>query len=230
MAIVYNGSTQMKKYDAILFDMDGTLIDSRIGMTKAIQYALAKYDIDEKSLKNLEKFIGPELYKSLIKYYSFDEKKAWEAVLYFREYYSEKGIFAAEVYQGIHELLELLYEQGKKLLVATSKQTDYAERIIDYFHLNKYFYFVAGSNFDRTRIDKAEVIEYALLQVSAYSPDKVVMVGDRKYDIVGAKNNSIDSVGVGYGYGTREEIQQINPTYRVNTVSDLQKLLCECKD
>lgn len=230
MAIVYNGSTQMKKYDAILFDMDGTLIDSKIGMTKAIQYSLAKYNIRADDLKSLERFIGPELYKSFRKYFSFNEKKAWEAVLFFREYYSEKGIFEAEVYPGIPELLELLYRQRKKLIVATSKQTDYAERILEYFQLKKYFYFVAGSNFDRTRIDKSEVIEYALSQVSAYSPDKVVMVGDRKYDIVGAKNNSIDSVGVGYGYGTREEIQQINPTYRVNTVSDLQKLLCECKD
>lgn len=216
----------MSKYDLVLFDLDGTLTDPREGITKSIQYALAKFGIIEHDLDNLVKFIGPPLKDSFMKYYSFDERQAWQAVLAYREYFAVKGIFQNAVYEGIPHLLHKLKETGKKLVVATAKPTVYSEKIVEHFGLAGYFSLVAGSNLDGTRVVKAEVIRYALDEVNGGVKSGAVMVGDREHDICGARENGIDSIAVTFGYGPRAELEAAHPTYLAASVGELGKILC----
>lgn len=214
-----------KTYDVILFDLDGTLTDSQEGIINSIQHALKYFGIIEKDIKNLKKFIGPPLKDSFMEYYGFDDDKATLAIKKYREYFAVKGIFENKVYPLIPELFEELYNRGKKLVVATSKPTVFAQRILDYFQLTKYLYFIAGSNLDGSRMIKGEVIAYALTQCGLDSSENVVMVGDRKYDVIGAKESGIDSIGVLYGFASPEELEQEHPTYIVEDVDGLKKVL-----
>lgn len=212
-------------YDIILFDLDGTITDSKLGITKSVQYSLKYFGIVENDLNKLDKFVGPPLMESFQVYYKFDEIKATEAMMKYREYYKVKGIFENEVYQRIPELLEELIKSGKKLILATSKPTVFAEEILEYFDLYKYFSFVAGSNLDGTRVNKCEVIAFALKNCEWKNLDKIVMIGDRKHDIIGARQVGIASIGVLYGYGSREEMEEEAPTNIVESVEGLKKLL-----
>lgn len=216
----------MKKiYNTILFDLDGTLTEPKLGITKSIQYSLKHFGIFENNLDNLEKFIGPPLKDSFKEYYNFNESDASTAVEKYREYFSDKGIFENKVYTGIVELLKKLYSEEKDLIIATSKPTVFAKRILKHFNIDKYFKFVAGSNLDGTRSKKSEVILYALNQGNYCDRDKIIMVGDRKYDIVGAKEAKIDSIGVLYGYGSYGELQKEKPEYIVKNIDELSKIL-----
>lgn len=212
-------------YKYILFDLDGTITDPKIGITKAVQYALAKYDIHEPSLDKLEKFIGPPLKDSFIDFYSFEEDKAVEAITYFREYFSDIGIFENQVYAGIPELLKALRKENIILAIATSKPTVFAKRVLEHFELEHYFDVIIGSHLDGTRTDKAEVIKYVLKTLEINKHSEVLMIGDRKHDIIGAKKNGIDSIGVLFGYGSREEMEVNQPTNIVKSVKELEKLL-----
>lgn len=217
----------MRKYEIILFDLDGTLTDPKIGITSAVQYALSKFDIEVKSLDELEKFIGPPLFEAFIGYYSFDEEKSNKGIQYYREYFSEKGIFENKVYLDIPWLLQTLKKKGFLLAIATSKPTIFAERILEHFNLNGYFHVVGGSNFDGTRTAKAEVIEYVISKLGVEDLKNVIMIGDRKHDIIGADKNGIDSIAVGYGYGSYEEFQEVKPTYYAENVKDILEILVE---
>ncbi|NDI33946.1 HAD family hydrolase [Chengkuizengella sediminis] len=211
-------------YNIILFDLDGTLTDPKIGITKSIQYALAKFDIDVKDLNKLEPFIGPPLHESFMEYYSFDKIRAKEAVAYYREYFSEKGLYENKVYDGMIHLLEELTKQNKQLYVATSKPTFFAEKVLEHFDIKKYFQFTGGSNLDGTRSDKTEIIQY-LIEKENLNISDIVMIGDRKYDLIGAQKNEIASIGVGYGYGSKQELLDNNPTYYVETIKELLDVL-----
>ena len=209
----------------ILFDLDGTITDPKIGITKGIQYALNKFDIKVDNLDELCKFIGPPLKDSFREFYGFDEEKIEEAIGYYREYYKEKGIFENYVYDNFEKLLQLLKFKRKTLIVATSKPTVFAEKILEHFNLKKYFDFISGSNLDGTRGNKDEVIKYALEQNNILDLSKVVMVGDRKYDIIGAKKIGIESVGVLYGYGDRDELEECGADYIAEDVYKLMEIL-----
>lgn len=212
-------------YKYILFDLDGTITDSREGITKGVKYSLDKMGISNVKLEELNKFIGPPLKESYIKYYNFSEKESEKAINYFREYYKEIGIYENELYEGIEKLISELVEMDKILIIATSKVTEYAEIIIEYFGLSKYFTYIVGSNMDGTRTNKHEVIEYAL-QISGIEDKKdIIMIGDRKHDIIGAKQNKIDCIGVEYGYGSKEELSKVNADYIVKDINELAKLL-----
>lgn len=213
------------EYDIILFDLDGTLTDSKLGLTKAIQYALSKYNIIEDNLSMLESFIGPPIKESLKKFYSFDEDTAWEAVGYYREYLEQAGYYENSVYPGIVELLKLLKGRNKELVVATSKLTQSAEKVLKHFGLSDYFVLVEGCFADGTRVSKVDIIRDILLRLPNVRKESIVMVGDRDHDIVGAHKNGIDSIAVTYGYGTIEELQNANPTYIVESVLQLKSLL-----
>lgn len=215
------------KYKYILFDLDGTLTDPRVGITKSVQYALEKTGIKEVALRELERFIGPPLKESFMEFYSYDEQTVITAIKYYREYFQEQGIFENEVYQGIADLLDQLTEQGTINVVATSKPTVFAERIIEYFGLKKYFHSIVGSNLDGTRSSKAEIISYIIAKLNINTMEDMVMIGDRKHDVVGAQRNNIDSIGVSYGYGTIEELRSVNPTFIVDSISELSKLLVQ---
>ncbi len=215
----------MKKYDVILFDLDGTLTDSSPGIMNSIVYALKKYNISVENTDDLRRFLGPPLHESFRDFYGFDDEKSMEAVGFYREYFSTKGLLENEVYSGIREMLEDLKDNGKKLILATSKPQPFTDRIMEYFDLAKYFEFIAGSNMDGTRSKKAEVIAYALESCDITGKSNVVMVGDREHDIIGAKTVGIDSIGVEYGYGDYDELSDASATYIVKTVEELKGLL-----
>lgn len=214
-----------KKYDFVLFDLDGTLTDSKTGITKSVQYALNYFGIFESCLNNLEKFIGPPLKDSFMEFYGFEERVAKKAIDKYREYYSVKGIYENTVYPFIPELLDKLHTIGKTLLVATSKPTVFAEKVLHNSGLTKYFLRVTGSNLDGSRIEKHEIIEFILKENNILINDSIVMIGDRKHDIIGANKAGVDSVGVLYGYGSIEELERYNPTYIAGSVTELEYIL-----
>ena len=211
------------KQKYILFDLDGTLTDPMMGITKSVRYALNYYGIEVNDLNDLLPFIGPPLRDSFRDFYGFDEVKANEAVIKYREYFSTKGIFDNKVYDGIVDCLTALKENGKVLLVATSKPEKFAKQIIDHFDLAQYFDFVGGSEFN-SREKKAEVINYVLEKNKILAAD-AIMVGDRKHDIIGAHENNLPCVGVIYGYGSLEELMENQADYLVDTVAKLTDLL-----
>lgn len=208
------------KYKYLFFDLDGTLTDPAEGITNSIIYSLNKFNIEVNDRTSLYKFIGPPLVDSYMKFYGFDEKKAWTAVQYYREYFSVNGLFENKVYGGMEKLLDTLQKQGHKLYVATSKPKEYSVRILDKFGLLKYFEYVSGSSMDEKDCDKATIIKNALTVSSADKKD-VLMIGDRCFDINGAKANGIDSLAVLYGYGSCEEIINSAPNYIAKTVDDI---------
>lgn len=215
----------MKKYSTILFDLDGTLTDSSQGIINAIVYALKKMGVNDYDMSLLKKFLGPPLHESFEKFFHFDKKESLQAVEYYREYFSTKGLFENKAYCGITDLLKTLKENGKTLIVATSKPQPFTDRIMEHFDLEKYFDFIAGSNMDTTRSKKAEVIEYAITECNIKDKSKAVMVGDRAEDMIGAQTVGIDSIGVEYGYGTFDELKNAGATYIAKTVEELKSLL-----
>ena len=215
----------MKKY--ILFDLDGTITDPKEGITKSVAYALSKFGIKVDSLNELCKFIGPPLKDSFIEYYNFNDDEAEKAINYYREYFSDRGIYENQVYKGFEDILISLKENNKVLIVATSKPTIFAQKILEHFNLRKYFSFVSGSNLDGTRVKKSEVIQYALERNNIKDLSEVIMIGDRKHDVYGAKEIGIESIGVLYGYGDYEELYDNGANYIVNNVEELRKLIME---
>ena len=150
------------KYSILLFDLDGTLTDPGEGIRNSVSYALQKYGITVTEQELLNRFIGPPLQEGFQEFYGFSPKEAIRAVGYYREYYGKQGIFQNKLYEGIPKMLETLQANGVTLLVATSKPEPYAKEIIQHFHLESFFLYIAGGNMDGTRCKKQEVISYAL--------------------------------------------------------------------
>lgn len=215
----------MKNYRYILFDLDGTLTDPKEGITKSVAYALEYFDISVEDLDSLCKFIGPPLKESFIKYYGFSEENAELAVEKYRENFGPRGLFQNKVYDGVEKMLQELKSCGKEIILATSKPTVYAKQILEHFHLDMYFTVVAGSELNGRRVKKGEVIAYAMQQAKIADQSDVVMVGDREHDIIGAKENGIDSIGVLYGYGNQEEFDRNGADYVAETVGALREML-----
>ena len=195
------------KYHNIIFDLDGTLINSGPGIIHAVQYALKKYGINETDMTVLKSFVGPPLNQQFINCYNFSHEQSLEAVKYFREYYTDKGILENEVYEQIPELLKILAENGLKLLIASSKPEKFVKNILSQHDLLKYFAFAGGSLLDGSRINKDDVLAYVLKQMQITNLNDCIMVGDRKYDVIGAKKFNLKCVGVTYGYGSLEELK-----------------------
>lgn len=211
-------------FDNILFDLDGTLTDPFEGISDSIIYALDKFGIKVSDKSELMPFIGPPLFESFSRFYGFSDADAVKAVSYYREYYGEKGIYENRLYDGITGVLAELKTSGKKLFVATSKPEAYSVKIIEHFALDGYFEFTAGATFDKTRIEKADVIKYAL-ERGNISARTSVMIGDRKHDIIGAKLNGLESVGVLYGFGDREELEDAGADFIAKSPSDILSII-----
>lgn len=214
-------------YKVVLFDLDGTLVDPVVGITNSIIHAFKKYNMEVKDRSELLKFIGPPLADSFQEFYGFSKEKAWEAMGFYREYYSVKGVFENTLYDGIEEMLKTLKEHGYVIGLATSKPEPFARLIIESFKLTKYFDYIAGASFDDSRHQKEQVVEYALQTLNVTNPSEALMVGDRKFDVIGARINNMDCVGVLYGYGSEEELQEANAKYIVKTPQDIINLLCK---
>lgn len=209
-------------YQNILFDLDGTLTDPREGITRSIQYALAQLGIDEPDLCRLEHFIGPPLLQCFMSSYDFDEARAWEAVNHYRVRFKEVGLYENRVFEGVGELLELLGGQGRTLYIATSKPTVFAAEIARHFDFARHFKVIYGSELDGTRTDKVELIEH-LLRLEGLDPGRTLMIGDRKHDLIGAHRNGLRAAGVGYGFGSREELMAENPAHYFASLGELRE-------
>ncbi|HHY13515.1 MAG TPA: HAD hydrolase-like protein [Thermoanaerobacterales bacterium] len=216
----------MALYEVLLFDLDGTLTDSKEGITKSVQYALSKFGIEENELKELEKFIGPPLDESFNKFYSLKDEKVDRAIKYYREYYSVKGIYENSLYLGVPELLTQLRKLDKNMYVATTKPTVFAKEVLKHFNLDSYFIKIVGSFLDGSRTSKKELIEHVLSHIPKVAKSKIVMIGDRMHDILGANQVGIDSIAVSYGYGSEVELMKAKPTYLVKSIKELQNIFC----
>lgn len=213
------------KQKHILFDLDGTIVRSDLGITKGVQKSLEHFGIYEE-LDDLKKFVGPPMVESYTNFYGFSLEQYKEALDVFHDYYRTVGIFECELYDGIEEMLDSLSKEYK-LYLATSKPEREARRVIEHFGLDKYFTFVGGSDgdFNTKRATKTAVIEYVIETNKIMDRGFAIMVGDKSHDIVGAGNAGLKSIGVLYGYGGLEEFEGAN--YIVKNVEDLRDMfLC----
>ena len=217
--------TLMKRIDYVLFDLDGTLTDPGIGITNGVMFALNSFGIDVNDRSELFRFIGPPLRDSFRDFYGMSADEAELAVKKYREYYSVSGLFENEVYPGVRDMLKELSSMGKKLAVATSKPTEFSVKILEHFGLLDHFAFVAGSEFDGTRDKKEDVIRFALKRLGIFDPSSAIMVGDRKFDILGARTCGMDAIGVLYGYGDRCELNAAGAVACAKDAFELNKLL-----
>ena len=215
-------------YQYILFDLDGTLTNSELGITKSVQHALKKFGIEVEDRTLLRPFIGPPLGESFQVYYGLSKEESEQAIKYYRERFSVKGLYENEVYEGVEKMLQTLKESGKKLILATSKPEKFTILILEHFDLLKYFDFVAGATMDGSRGEKADVIRYALELSGIEDKSNVIMIGDRKFDILGAKENGLASMGVLYGFGDYEELTTAGADYIAETAEDIVKILKRC--
>ena len=216
----------------VLFDLDGTISDSAPGIVKSVAYALDKLGVKYESPEALRRFVGPPLREEFMKYYGFGHDEGNHAVDLYREYYTVKGIYENSMYAGVPEMLESLCEKGYTLAVATSKPEKFARSILErYFcggkkSVSEMFAFVGGSELNGDRTDKSEVIKYVMKNLGDDAvPEKCVMVGDREHDILGAKRNGMPCVGVLWGYGGREELENAGAEVIVSAPEELAEML-----
>lgn len=203
------------RYENIIFDLDGTITEPSKGIINAIIYALEKFGIKTDDITSLYRFIGPPLRDSFKDFYGFSSAQTEDAVRFYREYYSDRGLIENEIMPGMCEGLAALKKAGCKLYVATSKPEIYARKILENLNLADYFSFVAGSTLDGTRDKKEDVIQYLLRQIpmDELNLEKTLMVGDRKFDIEGAKLCNLHHMGVTFGYGSRDELENAGAMY-----------------
>jgi phosphoglycolate phosphatase len=212
-------------YNAILFDLDGTLTDPKEGITKCVQYALEKMGFYEPEPDRLLCFIGPPLVDSFMEFYNMPREDANKAVEYYRERFTDIGIYENSLIEGIPKLLEKLKEQNKIIALATSKPHVFARRVLEHFGLTKYFDIIVGAEFDGTRNEKKDVIAEVLRRLPKNSAP--VMVGDRRQDVIGAKICCVPCVGVRFGYAEENELEDAGADAIAENVDELYKILTE---
>ena len=216
-------------YSYIFFDLDGTLTQSEFGILEGAKRALTHFGVDCSDTEKLKKFIGSPLYVSFHDNYGFSEEDTKEAIRIYREYYTEKGVYQAPLYDGILDLLSDLKKEGRKIMMTTSKPLQMAITVAKNNEIFDLFDGIIGPGLDEKDSDKAVLIRRAMDSLSLKEDDRdhIVMVGDRFYDIEGAKKVGIDSIGVLYGYGNKEELSKAGATHLAEDVSALQKLLLD---
>lgn len=214
-----------RRQDYVLWDLDGTLTDPMTGITRCVQYALQSFGIRVDDLRQLCCFIGPPLMDSFQEYYGLSEEQARQAVEKYRERFSTVGWQENAVYPGILALLQRLCRAGVTSLLATSKPEVFARKILAHFGLEEYFTFIGGATLDNSRSRKDDVIRYVLEANALTDLSRIVMVGDRKYDITGAHAAGLQAIGVLYGYGSREELTQAGADRIATDIPELEALL-----
>lgn len=214
-------------YTTFLFDLDGTVTDPKKGIVNSVLYALEKVGIEELHVSELDSFIGPPIQQSFVERYNMNEGEVERAVFYFREYLKQRGLLENSVYEGIPNLLKQLKDTGNRLFIATSKPTIFARQVIEHFQLTNYFEDIIGSNLNGTRIKKEEIIAHILQQNEGLNKEEVVMIGDRKHDIIDANHNGIASIGVLYGYGSENELIEVSATHIAKDIEELHHFCIE---
>lgn len=220
-------------YQYLLFDLDGTLTDSAEGIIKCVQYAVEKMGATPKNAEELKGFVGPPLFESFQKVFGFSEEETQQAIVYYRERFKPIGMFENAVYEGIPQMLRMMKENGKINIIASSKPEAFVKTILEHFDIAKYFDIIVGASMDNSRNTKEAVIEEALSQLKStnrygqFSDDKCVMIGDRKYDIIGAKYFGLRNIGVSYGFAPEGELEEAGADVIVDTVEELTRVLLE---
>lgn len=214
----------MKHYTHLFLDLDGTLSDSAPGIVRSAQYALEAFGIHVDNLDDLLCFVGPPLEESFQEFYHLTPSQADEAVKVYRRRYEKIGVYENALYPDIPQFLDKARQAGKVLMVATSKPQRMADLVLSHFGIADRFAFVGGRE-DSSRRTKEEVIRYVMKENGLTRTEDIVMIGDRKHDVLGAKAVGLDSVGVLYGYGSRDEFQAAGATYIVDTLKELEELL-----
>jgi len=215
----------MKNKKYIFFDLDGTLTDPGLGITNSVMHALKYYNIEAESRESLYPFIGPPLVDSFMKYYGFTREQGIEAVEHYREYYRDRGVYEASVYEGIPELLLALKKEGKTLIVASSKPEEFVVRVLKHFDLYKYFDCVAGATMDSGRVKKDDIIAYAMEKFKINDPNDAIMIGDREFDVFGGKKFGMKTVGVSFGYGGFDELSAAGADVIVDSADEIRRVL-----
>jgi phosphoglycolate phosphatase len=213
------------KYQYVLFDLDGTITKSDRGIYNALAYTMQQHNLPPIPQKEKHLFIGPPLHSSFMNIFHVSMEEADSMVHTYREYYSAKGKFESELYEGIPTLLKELKKAGYTVALATSKIITFVNEILNHFDIYNYFDVISGADLSAESSDKSLIIHNALTRCGVTDKAQAVMVGDRLYDIQGAKNNGIDSIGVLYGYGSREELKTAGATHLAETVSALLHML-----
>ena len=211
-------------FENVLFDMDGTIVDSYEGITKCVSFALSEFDIKTDDRNALRVFIGPPLYEEFIEYAGFSHEQAQLAVKKYREHYNSGLYKDCKIYDGIEKLLIRLKEHGKKVFLATSKPEIMAKQILEYLKIEQHFDFIGGSEYDGGRHDKIDVLNY-VIEENHLDISRSVMVGDRYHDIEGAKAFGMKSIGVLYGFGGREELEASGADYIVENADQILKIV-----
>lgn len=196
----------------LLFDLDGTLTDPGLGITNAVAHALACHGIQPASREELYPYIGPPLTAAFQRYHHLTPPQAEQALRDYRAYFSTVGIFENTLYPGMAAFLRQLRREDYCLILATSKPEPFARRILEHFDLQDLFSFVAGNMLDERRPAKEDVIAYVREQYPALDSRNTLMIGDREYDIRGGREHGLPTVGVLYGYGSRQELEQAGAT------------------
>lgn len=189
----------MKK-TTILFDLDGTLVNTEEGVSKSVRYALEKYGIRETDRNTLKRFIGPPLIDSFQREYGFSEEKAREADAFFRERYETTGVYECALYPDVEETLKTLQKKGYHISVASSKQEEACRLILEHFKVAQYFDLIGGARMNGKISTKIQVLEDVLARLDISNREEVVLIGDTRYDALGAKEAGIDCIGVTYGF------------------------------
>lgn len=211
------------KFKNIIFDLDGTLTDSGPGIRNAVRHALFRFGIKEDDPVKLNRFIGPPLFDSFIRFYNIDSVEAHKGENYFREYYRDKGIYENSLYDGIKDMLCSLCERGANLYIATSKPDFMAEIVVNHFDIKKYFKCICGAKIEEGLYAKTDILNKLFDENPEISKSSSLMVGDREHDVFGAKSVGISSSGVLWGYGSRKELNDAGADF----VFENPKGLCD---
>ena len=209
----------------VFLDLDGTLTDPSLGIINATVQALEYFGIHEEDREKLADFIGPPLYVSFAKHYGFGLEKSKKAIEVFQDYYAPKGLYENTPYPGMRELLARWNGEGRKLVLATSKPEIFAMQILERFGMAGSFTFIAGGDPCETRVHKSDVIRYAMEKMGIGQNIRAVMVGDTKYDVLGAAEFGFPTVGVLYGFGKKEDLEEAGARWLVSSVEELGRLM-----
>ncbi|MCL2469211.1 MAG: HAD family hydrolase [Alphaproteobacteria bacterium] len=215
----------MKDYQNVIFDLDGTLVDPVEGITNGVKCALCHFGIVIPPVEELYKFIGPPFRESFSQYYGMNSEDTETAIAKYREFYKDIGVKQNVPYVGMVDMLKALKGAGKKIMLATSKPEPFAKQILAYEGITELFDFAAGASLDSSRDKKSDVLRHVLKE-TGIEAESSIMIGDRKHDIIGAKEVGMDSVGVLYGYGSEEELKNAGATFIVPDVMGITRLLC----
>ncbi|MBQ6819291.1 MAG: HAD family hydrolase [Clostridia bacterium] len=210
----------------IIFDLDGTLTESGTGIKNSVRYTLQHYGLPMEDDESLNRYVGPPLVNSFQEYMGFTEQQAMEAIVVYRSYFTTKGMFENRVYDGVEDMLTALKKAGKRMFIATGKPTVYSQQILEHFGLASYFECVCGISLKESTMEKDELITQ-VLEFAHLTPEECVMIGDRKFDMMGANKVGVTPIGVTYGYGSREELKTAGAHTIVDSVKQLQELLLQ---